>query len=92
MDQIVEQAFRDGTLPSLRSMISKWGSDRRSVSISYAASYSVVLYVIREFGEEALQALVAGYAEGKSHEEALFHALGFGTDELDARWRASLGG
>jgi hypothetical protein len=46
---------------------------------------------MNEFGTDKLADLIAVYREGISREDALQRALGVSTDELDARWKASLG-
>ena len=89
-DEIVDEAYLDGTLPSLRSMISEWGSDRRSVQVSYASSYSVVTFIQDTMGDEAIDGLLEAYRQGLSHEAAMIQALGMTTDELDTMWRQYL--
>ncbi|CAN5760423.1 hypothetical protein BH23CHL5_BH23CHL5_12470 [soil metagenome] len=88
--EVVQEAYRDGTLPSIRSMTSEWGSDRRAVNISYAASYSIVTFIVEEYGEDALLALIDQYSQGASHEDAVVNSLGVSTDELDMLWRESI--
>jgi hypothetical protein len=89
-DDIALKAYREGALPSLQSMISEWGSLRDDATIAYAASYSVVTFIIDSMGEAAIVDLVAAYREGLSHDQAVEQALGMSMDELDERWRDAL--
>ncbi len=91
-DEVVLIAYEEGALPSVRSMISEWGSDSVLARISYAASYSVVTFIADTMGEEALKRIADGYAAGLSHDDVFDTALGLTVDELDAMWREHIVG
>ena len=48
-------------------------------------------FLIDNNGEEKMRALLRAFKEGSSEEKALQATYGFGRDELDSRWRASVG-
>ena len=88
---LVEAAAEDGRLYSVRALNSQFPYDKPDADLAYAESFSIVSFIIEEFGEEAMGALIQVFAEGISHDEAVQRALGVSMDELDRRWKASLG-
>ncbi len=86
----LERAVRDDALLSVRSMTSYSGR-ADEVDLFYGASYSVVVYMLETYGRDKMQELLQVFREGTHQDTALRRVYGFGLDELDARWRASLG-
>ena len=87
---LVEQAVDDGELMPISTLNTSFPFDD-SFQLAYAQSYSVISFIIQTFGEEALGVVLSSYKDGVSHEEAVQRGLGISIDELDSRWRASLG-
>jgi len=88
--QALESGIRRDELLSIRSMTSYSGR-AELVDLYYGEVYSVVEFMLDEWGREKMQELLEVFSEGTRQEEALVQVYGFGLDELDARWRASLG-
>jgi hypothetical protein len=86
----LEDAIARDELISLRSLTSYTG-DPEKVNLFYGQSFSVVAFILDEYGEGAMRDLLAVFSEGRRQDDALEQVLGFGLDELEARWRASLG-
>ena len=86
----LEGAVRDDALISVRSL-SGYTSIPEEVDLFYGEVYSLVDYLIRTHGKAKLTELLSVFREGVRQEDALTRVLGFGLDELDARWRVSLG-
>lgn len=86
----LERAIRDDRLLSIRSM-SSYSGQAGQVDLFYGQAYSVVAFLLREYGREKMSALLEVFAQGSLQEEALRQVYGFGLDELDALWRQSLG-
>ena len=86
----LERAISDDRLLSIRSM-SSYSGQASQVDLFYGQAYSVVDFLLREYGREKMQALLDVFAHGALQEDALQQVYGFGLDELDARWRQSLG-
>lgn len=86
----LERAVRRDELLSVRSMSSYTGQ-AELVDLYYGEVYSIVDYLLRTFGRDKMTALLGVFAQGARQEDALLQVYGFGLDELDARWRASLG-
>lgn len=84
-------AVRSGGLLSLRTLSSNFPADSRQASLAYAQSHSVVAYLRDAFGRQKIAELLAIFKEGSTDDSALTRAFGIDTEELDRRWRASLG-
>ncbi|MBN1401906.1 MAG: hypothetical protein JXA74_13780 [Anaerolineae bacterium] len=86
----LERAIRDDQLLSVRSMTSYPGRAEQ-VDLFYGEVFGLIEFMQEAYGRDKIQALLEAFAEGQPQEQALQTALGFGLDELDARWRESLG-
>lgn len=86
----LERAIRRDELLSVRSMSSYTGQ-ADLVDLYYGEAYSIVDYLLQTYGREKMTELLEVFAQGARQEDALLQVYGFGLDELDTRWRASLG-
>jgi len=86
----LEDAIEADQLLSIRSMTSYSGR-ASDVDLFYGQAYSIVQFLLDEFGRAKLHDLLAAFAEGMRQEDALMRVYGFWLDELDDRWRVSLG-
>lgn len=86
----LERAIQNGELISVRSL-SGYVGDPAKVDLFYAEAYSLVEFLIKEYGKDKMTELLEKFAEGTYQEDALQEVYGFGLDELDARWKAYLG-
>ena len=77
-------------LLSVRSMTSYSGRVDQ-VDLFYGECYSVVTFMIETYGREKMTELLQVFAEGTSQHDALQRVYGLTIEELDARWRISLG-
>ena len=57
----------------------------------YAESYSIVRFLIENYGREKMLALLDTFQQGSSYDNALEQVYGFDTTGLDDIWRESLG-
>ena len=88
--QALQRGIANDALLSVRSMTS-YSGQASQVDLYYGECYSVVDFLIESYGHETLTALLDTFADGTSQNDALEHAYGFDVQELDARWRESLG-
>ncbi|MBI2865227.1 MAG: hypothetical protein HYX94_11760 [Chloroflexi bacterium] len=86
----LDDGVRQNGLLSVRSMTS-YSGDPNKVNLFYGEAYSVVKYLLDTYGRDKMVALLTAYKEGRATDDALRRTYGFTTDELDAKWRASLG-
>jgi len=87
---LLDQAVSDDNLVSVRSLSGSFPARGEEVSLYYAESYSLVDFLIREYGKEQMQQLLSVFKEGRAYDSALLEAYGFDTDGLDTLWRQSL--
>ena len=87
---VVLNAYETDELLSLRSLISSFPYHASGARMAYAQSYSVMEFVISEYGEATIGTIVDAYAAGNSHADVLMEALGMTIDELDQIWRSYL--
>lgn len=88
--QALEDAVRRDALISVRSL-SGYTGDPSEVDLFYGEVYSLLDFMLQTYGKEKMTQLLSAVREGLYQEEALQRVYGFGLDELDAQWRASLG-
>ncbi len=88
---VLNQAVRANQLISLKTLASNFPADSDQASLAYAQSYSVIVFIRDSFGRDKIGALLKVFKEGSTDESALQRVLNVNTEELDSRWRASLG-
>jgi hypothetical protein len=77
-------------LLSVRSMTSPTG-DPDKVTLFYGEAWSLVSFLVDEYGEAKFAQLYAVFKEGSTTDNALQQVYGFDQDGLEDAWRASLG-
>lgn len=86
----LNKAISEGTLISVRSLCSPFSAYADKARLSYAQSYSVVEYLLDNYGEDKMLDFLTLLKLGNTYDEALTAIYGFDMDGLDARWRATL--
>jgi hypothetical protein len=86
----VTEAARNGELVPLRALASNFPSDPDKARLSYAESESVVRYIEKTYGVEAIAGLVAEFKRGETDDTAVQNTLNISLDTLDSQWRATL--
>ena len=86
----LDKAIARGRLLSVRSLCSPFSSDPDKAYLSYAQSYSLVEYLLENYGGDKILRLLTLFKQGSTYDEALTAVYGFNISELDARWRESL--
>ncbi len=87
----IQTATQDNNFEPLRSLNGSFSSHGPEAGIAYAQSYSVVDFLLREYGQEAMQTLLQTLAAGTSYDDALTAVYGMDVDGVEAAWRAALG-
>jgi hypothetical protein len=86
----LERAVDRDQLMSVRSMTSPTG-DPDKVTLFYGEAWSLVSFMVKEYGEEKFAQLYAIFKEGSTTDNALQQVYGFDQGGLEDAWRASLG-
>lgn len=86
----LEMAILEDELISVRSLCSPFSAYSEKAHLSYAQSYSLVEYLLDNYGQDRMLDLLALLKQGSTYDEALTEVYGFDIDGLDARWRATL--
>jgi hypothetical protein len=86
----LEGAILEDGLISVRSLCSPFSAYSEKACLSYAQSYSLVEYLLDNYGQDKMLDLLALLKQGSTYDEALTEVYGFDIDGLDARWRATL--
>jgi peptidase MA superfamily protein len=87
----VEQVVGDGTIIPLEGLAGAFPTTFERFHLGYAESVSVVDYIVRTNGRDALVAMIRSYATGVTDDEAFKAALGVDVAGFEANWLASLG-
>jgi hypothetical protein len=86
----LEEAILEDELISVRSLCSPFSAETEKARLSYAQSYSLVRYLLDNYGQERMLELLAILKQGSTYDEALTEVYGFNIDGLDAQWRGTL--
>ena len=86
----LDRAIYDNILISVRSLCSPFSADPDKAYLSYAESYSLVKYLLDNYGDDKMLDLLTLFKQGSTYDEALITVYGFDIDGLDRRWRESL--
>jgi hypothetical protein len=81
------QAIVDNNLISVRSLSSPFSAYPDLATLSYAESYSLVSFLIQEYGQSKMLELLNTFKEGSSYDAALIKVYGFDMDGLDSLWQ-----
>ena len=86
----LDKAISEDKLISVRSLCSPFSAEPEKAYISYAESYSLVEYLLDNYGQDRMLNLLTLLKQGTTYDEALTKVYGFDIDGLDARWRGTL--
>ena len=86
----LEKAILEDELISVRSLCSPFSAETEKARLSYAQSYSLVEYLLDNYGQDKMLDLLTILKQGSTYDEALTEVYGFDIDGLDAHWRGTL--
>jgi hypothetical protein len=89
-DQLQAAIDADELLP-VRALSGGFSEHPDKADLSYAQSFSLVNYLVAEYGQEQLLTLFRNLRDGMTIEDALNDVYGFGLDGLEDGWRTSVG-
>ena len=83
----LNRVIAENSLISVRSLSSPFSAYAQEASLSYAQSYSLVEFLISNYGQARMLELLNTFKQGSSYDGALNKVYGFDMDGLDALWR-----
>jgi len=86
-----EAAIADDALFSVRALGGSFPEDPDRAHLAYVQSYSIVGFLITEYGRDEILALLVALGEGTAIDDALQEAYGFDQDGLEDVWREHIG-
>jgi hypothetical protein len=89
--QQLDDAIRNDTLLTLRSLSAGFAELPDKVNLSYSQSFSVVKYLIETHGQDRMTSLLTLLRDGSAVDDALQQIYGFNTEGLEDAWRAAVG-
>jgi hypothetical protein len=84
----LQEAIANNSLISVQSLCSPFSANTDRAELGYAQSYSLVEYLITNYGQEKMLELLNTFKEGSSYDAALKAVYGFDMNGLDSLWRA----
>jgi Peptidase MA superfamily len=87
----LEDAIRDDTLLTVRSLSSGFSEVADKAYLSYSQSYSITKFLVETYGQQKMTALLVSLRDGLTIDEALMQTYGFNVDGLEAAWREVIG-
>lgn len=91
MQNQLDQAIRNNSLLSVRSLNGGFSELPDKASLSYSQSYSITKFLIDTYGQEKMTQMLVALRDAKPVDTALLEVYGFNTDGLEDAWRQSLG-
>jgi hypothetical protein len=87
----IDHGISNNSFEPLRSLNGAFPAHDSAASMAYSQSYSVVDFLLEEYGQEKLQELLLTMAQGRGYDEALQKVYGFNVDGLEVAWRQAIG-
>ena len=87
----LDEAISEDELISVRSLASSFPTDPDEARLSYAESYSLVVFLLDNYGQDKMLEILDVFKQGSGYDDALIQAYGCDMDGLYDLWRASLG-
>ncbi len=88
--QNLEKAILNENLFSIQSISGSFPSASDEAELAYAQSYSLVEFLIENFGSAKIQQLLQAFSDGINLDNALTEIYGFDSEKLEIDWRKSV--
>ncbi len=87
---LLVKATNEDRLITVRSLSSPFSAYAEESALAYAQSYSLLDFIINNYGQSRMLELLNTFHEGSGYDEALQKVYGFDMDGLNKLWRAIL--
>jgi hypothetical protein len=88
---ILADAIESNQLVSLRALNSTFADARDQAVLSYAESYSLIEFIVEQYGTDKLEQLIGVFAEGAHYDDAMLEVFGVDMDGMEDLWREYIG-
>jgi len=85
---LLKEAVNGNKLISVRSLASPFSATTEKSLLSYAESYTLIEFLITQYGSDKMLQLLETFREGSTYDGALQKAYGFDMDGLNEIWKA----
>ncbi|MDO8688169.1 MAG: peptidase MA family metallohydrolase, partial [Dehalococcoidales bacterium] len=83
----LQRALSANSLISVRSLASPFSANTNEALLAYAQSYSLIEFLVTNYGQSNMLGLLSAFKEGSSYDNALARVYDFDMDGLDTLWR-----
>jgi hypothetical protein len=83
----LEAAVAEESLISVQSLCSPFSAYSDKGYLSYAESYSIVAFLIENYGQQKMHQLLTVFQNGSTYDDALMSVYGFDLAELNNLWQ-----
>jgi hypothetical protein len=80
-------AISRNAIISVRTIASPFSADSNKANLSYAESYTLVEYLVKQFGSGKMHNLLQTFQNGSTYDGAFQKVYGFDMDGLNDQWR-----
>ncbi|MBE0479394.1 MAG: peptidase MA domain-containing protein [Dehalococcoidia bacterium] len=88
---VLDDSISRDKLFSVQSLAGNFPAGTREALLAYAQSYSLVSFLLEEYGREKMSELLGTFQSGATYDEALLSTYGFDIAGLEKEWRSSIG-
>lgn len=88
--QQLDDAIRDNTLLSVRSLSAGFSEVPSKAYLSYSQSYSIVKFLVETYGQAEMTDLLTSLRDGATIDDALMDTYGFNVEGLEDEWRKAI--
>jgi hypothetical protein len=86
-----DEALKDDTLVPVRSLSGGFSEDPSKADISYTQSYSLIKFLIEQYGKDKILEFLRTLRDGATVDEALQQVYGFDIEGFEDAWRDEIG-
>lgn len=87
---LIGDALRAGRLPALQALEHRFPADRNGFSLAYEQSLSIVNYIEKNYGRQAVLNLLGYMQNGVPLDQAVYESLAVSLAELENTWRSGI--
>jgi hypothetical protein len=87
----INEGIRKDSFQPVRSLNGSFPSEGDQAREAYSQSFSLVAFLLENYGQEKMSALLETLAGAAAYDEALEEVYGFNADGLEVAWRQAIG-